>query len=281
MKRLMIAILCLLLAAALPALAAGQAVVYTADGYEYTVNADGTAAIFRYLGSADAPAVPQALDGRSVTGIGALAFCSLSGIRSVILPDSVTAIAPGAFACKNLQRILVNADSPAYAQIDGVLYDKIRKMLHTFPVNGNDKTYVIPVGVLLIGEKAFENCAVLTSVKIPESVKRIEDSAFSGCSELKTLTINAGLTAIGNAAFSGCLSLTAAELPATVANIGESAFAGCVSLVSVMIPGSVTAIGTGAFAGCANLTLIVERGSYAAQYAQSHGIPYQYPVDWL
>jgi hypothetical protein len=168
MKRMVLALLCLLLAAA-PALAGTQTAVYALDEYEYTLNADGTAVIFRYLGSADAPTIPAALDGHNVTGIGKAAFYSLRGIRSLALPDSVTAIAPGAFACKNIARITAGAGNTAYAQIDGVLFDKAGKTLHTFPADCADKTYDIPGKVLMIGELAFADCVNLTSVKIPDS----------------------------------------------------------------------------------------------------------------
>lgn len=40
---------------------------------------------------------------------------------------------------------------------------------------------VIPDGIEVIGERAFEDCTFLREVIIPESVKRIERWAFSGC----------------------------------------------------------------------------------------------------
>ena len=280
MKRLIAAILCMLLAVNLAAIAE-QTVVFTADGYEYTVSADGTAAVFRYLGSEDAPVIPRALDGHSVTGIGAAAFYSLRGISSIAIPDSIVSIAPGAFTCLNLMRLTAGAGNPAYAGIDGVLFDKAQKMLHTYPANCLDKTYEVPDNVRLIGSRAFACCVKLTSVKISDSVKGIGEAAFEGCTELKSVTLPGSITSIGRYAFSGCESLVSVVLPGGVTTIGNGMFAGCTGLVSVTIPNSVTAIAADAFAGCASLTLKVGRGSYAAKFAAGNGIPCQFPADWL
>ena len=282
MKRLMPILLSLLLTLAwMPAYADDATAVYTADEYEYALNADGTATIFRYLGSADAPALPETLDGYNVTGIGAYAFFSLRGILSLAIPDSVTAIAPGAFACPNLERITAGANNPTYAQIDGVLFDKTQKLLHSFPIRGADKTYDIPPHVRLVGDRAFANCTSLTSVKIPDSVTALGESAFEGCTDLKSVTLPGSITSIGRFAFAGCESLVTAILPSGVTSLGDGMFMGCTGLISLTVPGSVTGISRDAFSGCVNLTLKVERGSFAEQYARSNGIPCQYPTDWL
>ncbi len=67
-----------------------------------------------------------------------------------------------------------------------------------------DKTF----SVTSIGSYAFEDCAGLTSVTIPNSVTSIGSSAFSFCDALTSITIPSSVTNIGNYAFSGCTSLT-------------------------------------------------------------------------
>ncbi len=63
-------------------------------------------------------------------------------------------------------------------------------------------------------------------------------------------------------------------LPDTLTEIGWFAFAGCTELQVISIPASVKRIDYGAFDACPHLTLLCPKGSYAAEYAVSFGIPH-------
>jgi len=56
---------------------------------------------------------------------------------------------------------------------------------------------------------AFQDCAQLTSVIIPDGVTEIKDNAFYDCIGLTTVTVPASVKVIWNCAFSGCTSLEA------------------------------------------------------------------------
>ena len=73
-------------------------------------------------------------------------------------------------------------------------------------------------------------------------------------------------------------------IPSTVVNagttyrvtrIGNKAFYSCKDLTVVDIPEGVTSIGDNAFAGCGKLVCSVNDGSYAQQYCEENGIPYE------
>lgn len=49
---------------------------------------------------------------------------------------------------------------------------------------------IIPEGIKMIPENAFENCKELTTVVIPEGVTSIGVGAFKGCSSLTSITFN-------------------------------------------------------------------------------------------
>ena len=119
-------------------------------------------------------------------------------------------------------------------------------------VESNGQTYT----VTSIGNYAFWNCSVLTSVDIPDSVTSIGNSAFSWCSGLTSVDIPDSVTSIGGFAFRGCSSLTEVTIPDSVTSIGDSAFFRCSDLTSVTIPGSVTSIGGNAFESCHSLTSV-------------------------
>lgn len=136
-----------------------------------------------------------------------------------------------------------------------------------------------------IGPRAFYQCKLLESVKIPDGVREIGQAAFCYCSNLRSVTLPAGLTEIEGESFYGCTALLSVTIPNSVESIGYMVFYGCTSLssvslgtglkkifswtfhdckslVSVRIPAGVTSILDGPFVGCSALTAIeVEEGN--------------------
>jgi hypothetical protein len=147
--------------------------------------------------------------------------------------------------------------------------------------------------VTSIGDHAFDDCAGLTSVTIPNTVTSIGTYAFSNCSGLTSITIPNNVTSIGYYAFDDCDGLTKAEfasieslckikfegskanplryakhlyikgfeikdlvIPEAVTQIGSYGFYGFTNLRSVSIPNSVTSIGDHAFYNCECLTTV-------------------------
>ena len=229
----------------------------------------------------------------SVTSIDSSAFYGCSSLTSVTMSDSVTSIGNPAFEnCTSLTSIEVSDNNGNYSSVDGVLFNKDKSELITYPAGKTDSEYVIPNSVISIGYSAFENCTSLTSVTIPDSVTSIGDSAFRGCTSLTNITIPNSVTSIGNSAFSGCTSLTSVTIPDSVTSIGSGAFSNCTSLKSIevsennknyasidgvlfnkdkselvtypagktdseyVIPNSVTSIGYSAFENCTSLTSV-------------------------
>ena len=88
-----------------------------------------------------------------------------------------------------------------------------------------DKEIIIPSEydakpVTSIGSYAFNNCAGLTSITIPNSVTSIGHSAFYNCTGLTSITIPDSVTYIGGSAFSGCSSLENITIPFVGAKAG-------------------------------------------------------------
>ena len=104
--------------------------------------------------------------------------------------------------------------------------------------------------VTSIGEKAFNGCTNLTSVKMPNNVTSIGAQAFYHCSNLSSIEIPEEVVSVGAYAFTECSNLTSVEIPRKVTNIGEYAFQYCRNLASVKVLGSVTSMGRDAFANC-------------------------------
>lgn len=110
--------------------------------------------------------------------------------------------------------------------------------------------------VARIGEGAFEYCAGLTRVTLPDSVTGIGDRAFGHCEALTHVGLPDGLTSIGAYAFLDCEALRSVSLPDSVIRIGSYAFLDCDALTSVRLPHSLAAVGANPMADCSRLTRV-------------------------
>ena len=144
-------------------------------------------------------------------------------VKSVSIPNSITAIADSAFWDCSLTSI------------------------------------TIPTSVKSIGKYAFANCDSLRSITIPYGVKIIETSTFVDCHSLASITLPNSVTNIGVMAFYSCIGLTSITIPNSTTSIESSAFSGCSSLVAITIPKNVVNIGNGVFSFCRSLKSIVVR----------------------
>ena len=234
----------------------------------------------------------------SLVSIGDSAFYACD-LTSVNIPAGVAHIGRNPFDACPVNQFDVAPSNPVYAQVNGVLFDKQQLMLVAYPGGRRESLYVLPQGILRIGDSAFSEsdglagvvlpnsvtsigemafygCTGLTDVTIPGSVREISNAAFAECNNLRSVTFADGISFVADTMFFGCTNLSRVTLPNSVTRIGEMAFGECHALTSLAIPPSVTFIDEAAFLSCYNLVLTVQEGSYAAEYAQRNGIRYQY-----
>ena len=208
----------------------------------------------------------------SVTSIGNEAFAYCTNLTSIEIPSGVTSIENYAFSnCTSLNSINVDKDNQSYSSEDGILFDKVKTKLITYPAGKKEKEYNIPSSVTSIGAGTFYGCRSLTRIEIPSSVTSIECLAFYGCTSLTSIEIPSSVTRIAAQVFYGCTSLTSIEIPSSVTSIGMWAFYNCTSLTSIEIPSSVASIGIYAFSRCVSLNSInVDKSNQ--EYSSEDGI---------
>ncbi|MBD5233401.1 MAG: leucine-rich repeat domain-containing protein, partial [Bacteroidales bacterium] len=194
----------------------------------------------------------------SVTSIDGFAFNYCTGLTSITIPNSVTSISECAFnGCRGMTNIEVDEKNRQYCSVDGVLFNKDKTLLHTFPAGSKLSEYIIPNSVTSIGPSAFGGCSGLTSITIPNSVTSIGQEAFLNCVGLTSITIPNSVTSIGPSAFGNCTGLTSISIPNSVTSIEYRTFEDCMSLTSITIPNSVTSIGeyTFCYSGIRNISI--------------------------
>lgn len=209
----------------------------------------------------------------SLTEIREDAFQGCTGLKKVTIGKSLTTIADGAFArCTSLENIEVEEGNPKYrSQNNCLIQDQTLVM--------GCKTSEIPQdgSVTSIGPSAFEGCAGLRELIIPDAITKIEESAFQDCNNLTTVKLGNGIKVVGKRAFSECdvLSsidfgqsvqtiedfgfaynhrITKLDLPASLEYLGEEAFSNSTGLVSIQFREGLLSIGKNCFAFCESLS---------------------------
>ena len=170
----------------------------------------------------------------SLERIGDRVFDGCECISSIKIPSNVRYIETGAFFnCKKLTSIEVDPNNAFYCSDDGVIFNKEKDTLITYPW-GKQGTYVVP-----------------------NSIERIEKCAFQGCEGLTDVTLSDGLKAIGKLAFWRCTGLTNIVLPNSVTYIGQEAFSCCSNLSEVTMSSTIRIVESDAF----DLTEIYDNNS--------------------
>ena len=130
----------------------------------------------------------------SVETIDLLAFYS-TALTSVSLPKSVRTVGMRAFDCP----VYVDEGNEWYSDIEGVLFNKDKTVLVSFPSENGPKTYFIP-DVEKIGDGAFFGCT-LDCLDIPDGVVEIGEQAFYEMEMPGFLDIPQSVQRIGDDAF--------------------------------------------------------------------------------
>ena len=254
---------------------------FTDEGcLEYTVNADGTLEIDKYVGSDTVFEIPAEIGGKKVTKIRYNAFENRTSLTSVTIPDSVTDIGFQAFHnCTSLKSVTIPASVISIGTYAfGYFYDANKETkIDGFTINYTKNTaghlYAAQNGftdeACLINELQDDGTVIITKYagndtvyEIPseidgKKVTGIGNRAFQNCTSLTSVTIPSGVTYIDECAFQGCSSLTDIALPDSLTIIGGFAFNNCAMLTSITIPNGVTRIEWETFYGCSALTDLV------------------------
>ena len=98
--------------------------------------------------------------------------------------------------------------------------------------------------------------STVTMAQIPTAINgvavtAIGNFAFESCAKMKTVTIPQGVVSIGQLSFAYCHALTGITLPNSVTTLRDKAFFDCISLSDINLGSGITSIGRDVFWGTA------------------------------
>ena len=212
--------------------------------------------------------------GSRVTTINYRAFEDCASLTSITIPDNVKEIYQAAFdGCKSLSEVIIGKGLTYLysSQFTNISNDSVLTINSNIPnsfeleeldnvgcFEGSSFKYVvIENGVTNVGDRAFQNCPNLTSVKFNDANVEISEKGFEGCSQLSRVEFGTALKSIGPNAFANCVRLTHVSIPDSTTSCGPYAFYGCEKLSNIILGENITDIGGSAFRGCTSLTDIV------------------------
>jgi len=135
----------------------------------------------------------------SIHTIGADAFRDCVGLKTVTIPNSVTAIEDYAFlGCTGLTQVNFGT------------------------------------GLEKVGLGAFQGCSSLVEAVLPDGLTEIGTCAFSGCTELQTVNFPQNLESLGSWSFAGT-AIKEVNLSSSVDVVGINPFRGCRALTSISV----------------------------------------------
>ena len=219
-------------------------------------------------------------------------FVYNSNLKKITITENVEQMNCYFGDCENLQEISVDEKNEYFLSENGILYDKKKTMMLCYPAKKEGESYVVPVGVKLVGGGehkyygGFCNNQNLTSITLTKDVQGVD---FYSCINLQNIDVDennenytaengvlyskdklalvkypngkteknfeipSNINVIEWNAFYNCKNLNSITLSDTIKKIQDSAFEGCSGLTVINIPDSVESIGNYIFENCTNL----------------------------
>lgn len=195
--------------------------------------------------------------GKYVSTIKSLAFSECKSLEEIVVSKNLKDWDMTSFNGNTaLKRIIVDKENAYFSSDDdGVLYNKDKTVLFSYPRGKQLEEYTIPNTVNTIYDMAFRFTNNLKKINISENVKSIGDTTFQECEKLEKVVFleNSKLEEIGQDAFLFCEKLKTINIPNSVKEIRGGAFSNCTNLKEVMLPSDLEIISSATFANCISL----------------------------
>lgn len=188
-------------------------------------------------------------------GMNKILFVNEAVVGNFVLPSTISEIGDYAFAHTNITQLTATANLRKigeYAFYNSAIttFNFAGANLTEIPVGAFRKSALseitLPESVKTVGAYAFAE-SVLTSFSAM-GLDSVGDYAFSNCSLLSTVSVNDSLKKFGDGVFQSCTSLKGIALPG-LEEIGRDTFYGASNLKTVVFSENAKTTGSGTFQG--------------------------------
>ncbi|MBR1763248.1 MAG: leucine-rich repeat protein [Eubacterium sp.] len=218
-----------------------SAFALTSGDFEYSLTPEGGALITGYTGESVDVAIPETVitnnNQYEVQSVNMDIFDSVN-VERISIPKTVVVL-ENVFHLnryhKSLREITVDEENANYSSQNGILFDKEKKTLYSYPNASTGAIYTVANTVETIFTCAFYGASNLRGVTLGNSVTSLGVSAFAECSKLAAISLNTKLDSIEANAFNGCESLLTINIPQSVSSIGLAAFRNCLKLTAITV----------------------------------------------
>ena len=137
------------------------------------------------------------------------AFYGIKNLKTIIIPSSVTDVGgndfyTGFLNCKNLEKITVSEENPAYSSDgNGALYNKDKSILYYYPSANIQKSFKFPDSVTTCYVGAFNYSIYLESVYM-NNLDSVFNDVFVKCPVLKEIRVSEKTKEFNINVFSDC-----------------------------------------------------------------------------
>ncbi len=188
-------------------------------------------------------------------------FYACEALENIVLPETLTKVNPECFALTNLSYVYLPEkvtliERGAFAcGIEKVDFSPLLKRIEKYAFGGASfKSFILPNRLEYIGNRAFEFCdfegtvsiygknltvekdafyaSTAQRIEIKDGVSCIEAYAFDECDAFEII-IDEGVEAIGRCAFTNCKNTTEITIPKTISYMGASVFAGSTNIKTI------------------------------------------------
>lgn len=221
-------------------------------GYVYSDDSQTSIYISSFNGAVDKDGyveIPDEIDGLKVVGIAEGAFKSVTGLKGIYVPETITKIENGAFSgnvdIKTKEKQDESFDTDDW--FENHKHDYIISGSTLVSYKGTDSIVTIPYNCAAIADGAFRNNDNVKTVYIEKELKKIGDSAFEDCDNLENVVAGNGVYSldVGKNAFKGTPWLE--NYPSDLVSLGTTLIKYKGNASYIAIPNVYTAIAEEAF----------------------------------
>lgn len=218
----------------------------------------------------------------SLTSIGEIAFSNI-GLSEIHIPANVNNIEHSIFGSNKNIKIIISEDSPYFTTVDDVIYTKDMSTLVIYPEWKDDTSFTVPNGVTTLADSCFSSNRYLKELILSDTVTSIGDCSINFCPNITNLVFSKNLKTIGNGNFSSLRSLSVIVIPEGVTSVGYMTLFGCNYQMVIQLPSTLTDIGDNCFYANPNknpyLTIVAPEDSDAWKYAQNNNMKVTDSID--